>query len=184
MADSGRWQIEPHAHDGHTRVALDAFGHTGPFYAARRYTHSEGRESFADYEERVTSDVFAAQDTLEEQGFEPHAFAVPYGDYGQLGANDPRIAPFMSDFLGRQFEAVFIEDERNDPPYTRPTGPAERYRVHRQTTTDQIYVWLRDNSPEAIERRAKARRATARRAAARRAERRREGGRRKSGRAR
>jgi hypothetical protein len=75
----------------------------------------------------------------------------------------------MRDFLGRQFEAVFVEDERNAPGYTRPWGVAERYRIHSETTTDRLYVWLRDNSPEWIERRAKPRRAQARRAKGRRA---------------
>jgi peptidoglycan/xylan/chitin deacetylase (PgdA/CDA1 family) len=163
MSDSRRWEVQPQAHEGHIRVALDARGHTGPFYAARRFTRSEGRESFAGYEQRVTSDVFAAKEAVEEQGFAPRAFAVPYGDYGQRSGNDPRIAPFMRDFLGRQFEAVFVEDERNAPGYSRPWGVAERYRVHRETTTDRLYVWLRDNSPEWLERRAKARRAQARR---------------------
>jgi peptidoglycan/xylan/chitin deacetylase (PgdA/CDA1 family) len=158
MSDSRRWDIQPQADQGHARVALDASGHTAPFYAARRFTKSEGRESFADYEQRVSSDVFAAKEAVGEQGFEARAFAIPYGDYGQLTGNDARIAPFMRDFLGRQFEAVFIEDERNAPGYTGPTGPAERYRVHRETTTDRLYVWLRDNSPEWIERRASARR--------------------------
>jgi peptidoglycan/xylan/chitin deacetylase (PgdA/CDA1 family) len=165
MSDSRRWEVQPQAHEGHIRVALDAGGNTGPFYAARRFTHSEGLESFADYEQRVTSDVFAAKEAVEEQGFAPLAFAVPYGDYGQIGANDPRIAPFMRDFLGRQFEAVFVDDERNAPGYTKPWGAAERYRVHSETTTDRLYVWLRDNSPEWIERRAEERRAESRRTA-------------------
>ena len=163
MSDSRRWEVQPQAHEGHIRVALDARGRTGPFYAARRFTRSEGRESFASYEQRVTSDVFAAKEAVEEHGFAAHAFAVPYGDYGQHSGNDPRIASFMRDFLGRQFETVFVEDERNAPGYSRPWGVAERYRVHRETTTDRLYVWLRDNSPEWLERRAKARRAQARR---------------------
>lgn len=170
MSDSGRWDVQPQAHEGHIRLALDARGNTGPFYAARRFTRSEGRESFAEYEQRVTSDVFTAKEEVEEQGFAAHAFAVPYGDYGQRSANDPRIAPFMREFLGRQFEAVFIQDERNAPGYTGPSGEAERYQVHSETTTDRLYVWLRDNSPEWVERRAKVRRAKARRAKTRRAD--------------
>jgi peptidoglycan/xylan/chitin deacetylase (PgdA/CDA1 family) len=170
MWDSRRWDVQPQAHEGHIRVALDARGHTAPFYAARRFTHSEGRESFADYEQRVTSDVFAAKEAVEEQGFVPRAFAVPYGDYGQRSGNDPRIAPFMREFLGRQFQAVFVQDERNAPGYTRPSGVAERYQVHSETTTDRLYIWLRDNSPEWLERRAEARRAAARRTNGRRAD--------------
>jgi hypothetical protein len=164
MADSGRWDVQPHADKGHVRVAYDRRGRTAPFYAVRRYTHSGGREDFADYEERVTSDVFAARDALKDQGFEPLAFAVPYGDYGQRSGGDRRIPSFMGEFLRRLFGAVFVEDERNAPDYSRPTGMAARYEVHSATTADQLYMWLRDHSPEGIARQAARRRAERQRA--------------------
>ena len=147
MRDSGRWDVEPQAHAGDARVAYDARGDTAPFYSVRRYTRSDGQETFAEFERRVTSDVFRAQDEMHDHGFAPAAFAVPFGDYGQRNAGDPEIAPFMRGLLARQFGAYFVDDERNAPGYTTPLGDAERFEVGAQTTTDRLYMWLRDHRP-------------------------------------
>ena len=148
MSASGRWDVQAHAHDGHSKVAVDASGRTGPFYGVRRWTRSAGRESLADYEARVTSDVFAVRDALEEQGFESHAFAVPYGDYGQRSANDPRIPQLFSSLIERQFGTYFIQDGDNDPSYSRPgSGAAPRYEVHTSTTLRGLDGWLRRHHP-------------------------------------
>ena len=152
MSDSGRWDIQPHAHRGHTKVAYGALGNTAPYYAVRRYTRSEGLESFADYEQRVSQDLFDVRERMVDQGFEPHAFAVPYGNYGQRETNDPAIARYMRALIERQFGVYFVQDERNDPGYAGATGEPERYEVHSETTTDRLYMWLRDNSPGAAPR--------------------------------
>ena len=149
MRDSERWDVQPQAHEGNVKVAYDSAGSTAPFYAVRRYTESEGRESFADYEQRVTSDVFEAKAQMEEQGFSPIAFAVPFGDYGQRQSSDPAVAPFMRGLVTRQFAAWFVDDERNAPGYTTPGADAERLQVHSELTTDRLYMWLRDNAPSA-----------------------------------
>lgn len=147
MDDSGRWDIQPHAHEGHAKVAYGSLGNTAPFYAVRRYTESKGLETFADYERRVSEDIFAARDRMIEQGFEPRAFAVPYGNYGQRESNDPTIAPYLKALLERQFGVYFVQDEENDPEYAGRWGEAVRYEVHSETTTDRLYMWLRDHSP-------------------------------------
>lgn len=147
MRGSGRWDVEPHAHRGNSRVAAGPSGATAPFYAVRRYTKSGGQESFADFERRVTTDLFRAREEMIDHGFEPHAIAIPDGDYGQRAGNDPAIEPFMRDLLTRQFGVLFASDERNDPDYTRPFGDAERYELHSDTTTDRLYMWLRDHAP-------------------------------------
>ena len=149
MEDSGRWDVQPQAHRGHGTVAYDQLGSTAPYYAVRRYTRSEGLESFADYERRVTEDVFAAGERLRDQGFDPRAFAVPHGDYGQRITNDPAIAPFMRDLLGRQFGTYFTRHERNEPGYATRDAEPQRLVVHEGTTTDRLYMWLRDQSPGA-----------------------------------
>ena len=64
-------------------------------------------------------------------GFDAVAFSVPYGNYGQLGTNDARIAAFMRTLLAAQFPAVLA-------------GPgANRYLVDGTTTADDLYRWLR-----------------------------------------
>jgi peptidoglycan/xylan/chitin deacetylase (PgdA/CDA1 family) len=147
MEDSGRWGIEPHAHEGHSKVVYGSHGNSLPYYAVRRYTRSEGLETFADYERRVSEDLFAVREKMLDQGFEPHAFAVPYGNYGQRETNDPGIAPYMRALMQRQFGVYFVQDEENDPDYAGRTGEAARFEVHSDTTTDRLYMWLRDHSP-------------------------------------
>jgi hypothetical protein len=149
MARSGRWDVQPMAHAGHRLIARNAQGETGPFYAFRRWTRSDGLESFADYERRVAGDVFRVRTIMEDHALAARAVAVPYGNYGQVATNDPRIEGWMLELLRRQFGTVFVQDERNDPRYTRAGGTPARYEVHGATTTDQLYVWLRDHSPAA-----------------------------------
>ena len=155
MAASGRWDVQPMAHAGHRLIAQNAAGATGPFYAVRRYTRSEGLEPFADYERRVASDVFRARSIMEDHALPPHAVAVPYGNYGQVSSNDPRIEAYMGGLLRRQFGVVLLQDAANDPGYTRRGAPAVRYEVNSKTTADRLYMWLRDHSP-AAEREARA----------------------------
>lgn len=149
MADSGRWEVEPQGHDGARRVAYDELGSTAPFYAVRRYTRSDGLESFADYERRVTGDLFAVAERMRDQGFATHALALPDGEYGQARTNDPAIAPFMRALLARQFGVYFARHQRNEPDYARALGEPQRLELHAGTTTDRLYMWLRDHSPGA-----------------------------------
>ena len=139
MAESGRWDIQPGAHEGGRNIAVDALGTMGPFYANLRYTRSEGRETPAEFEKRVTLDVFAAKEELERQGFESGAFAVPSGDRP--------LPPFVSELLRRQFAVFFVLDERNQGGYTTPFSRAVRFGVNSTITTDRLYMWLRDNAP-------------------------------------
>ena len=176
MVAAKRWDVQPMAHSGHRLIAYNAQGDTGPYYAVRRFTRSEGLESFADYERRVAGDLFSLRTVMDEHALPARTIAVPYGNYGQVSTNDPRIEGYMRALLARQFGTVFVQDQANAPAYTRPGDPAERYEVNSETTTDQLYVWLRDHSPAAerdreaarerraarIRRAAQARRVTAR----------------------
>ena len=155
MEDSGRWDLQEHAGDGHRQVAYDAAGRTGPFYAFRRYTESSGLETLAQWEQRVTTDVFAGRAALAARlkRFQPWTFAVPYSNYGQRATNDSRIPALMRTFLRRQYEAVFVQDERNNPAYTTRAshrGDVERFEVHTDTSVDDVYRWLRDQAPMTV----------------------------------
>ena len=154
MEDSGRWDLQEHAHKGHVLVNYDSAGNTGPFYAFRRLTRSRGLESIAGWEQRVTSDIFAGREALAEHlpHFRPLTFAVPYGNYGQRATNDPRIPQIMRAFLTRQYEAVFVQKVGNQPRYTSQRshhGEAVRFEVHTDTSVDDVFRWLRDQAPVA-----------------------------------
>jgi hypothetical protein len=147
MEDSGRWDIEPHAHGGHTRITVDADGTQAPFYAALRYTRSEGRETLAAWEARVSGDLFAVRDRFAVQGITPHVFAVPYSDYGQIAGNDPEIPALLTSLLTRQFGSFFITADGRGSDLTVPgTGPAERYPIRQGLTLDRLDGWLRQQS--------------------------------------
>jgi hypothetical protein len=150
MMKSGRWDVQEHAGIGHVNVRYDAAGHKGPAYAYRQYTPGEGLESFAEFKSRVRHDILWAKRTMTEQlpGFSPLTFAVPFGNYGQDGdTNDKRIAPFMQNLLARHFHAVFMT---RPAVYTTPQSTRSRLgriEVHSDTSTDDLYRWLRDRMP-------------------------------------
>jgi len=146
MHDSGRWDIQPHAHDGHRLITTDPAGDSGPFYSNLAYTRSDGFETFATYSQRVATDVYEVKDDFKAQGISSNTFAVPFGDHGQ-SANDPRVEKFLDELLATQFRVTFIQADGNDPRYTRPTGPAYRYELFTATTTDMLHRWLVHHDP-------------------------------------
>ena len=146
MQDSGRWDIQPHAHDGHRLITIDPQGDTAPFYAARAYTRSEGFESFAAYTQRVATDIYALKDDFKAQGLGSETFAVPFGDHGQ-SSKDPRVEQFLDELFATQFRLAFIQADGNDPRYTRPTGPAYRYELFTATSADALHRWLVRHDP-------------------------------------
>lgn len=150
MRRSGRWDVQPQGFDALGKIT-SAEGEMSPFYAARRFLASTGREPFAAYEQRVTEDVFKTRELMLDQGIDAPTFAVPYGDYGQLSGNDERIAPFMADLLTRQFGTFFVQAANNEASYSKPgRGVAERFQVHTDTTLETLYGWLRRNHPATL----------------------------------
>ena len=148
MAASGRWDIEPHAHEGHQKLTVAPDGTQAPFYAARKYTRSGGMETLQEWEARVATDLFTVNERFEDQGLTPHVFAVPFGDYGQRDGNDPAIPELLTSLLTRQFGSYFIQTPESDPGFTVPgTGAAQRYVMRTDTTPDSLYAWLRKHSP-------------------------------------
>jgi hypothetical protein len=146
MVKSGRWDVEPRAHAGATKITVSAAGRQAPFYAARRFTRSTGQESLPAWESRVSADLFAVRDRFAAQGMTPHAFAVPFSDYGQVAGDDPAIRALLSALLTRQFGSFFVQDSR-DPGFSNPgSGVSSRFVMRADTTLDQLYGWLSKHS--------------------------------------
>jgi hypothetical protein len=149
MVQSGRWDVEPHAHLGASKVTISADGTQAPYYAAKRFTRSGGEESIQDWEARTSEDLFAVRERFANQGMEPHVLAVPYGDYGQRSTNDVQIPRLLTDLLTRQFGSFFVQDQ-SDPGFTQPgSGATERFVMRTGTNLDQLYGWLREHSAPA-----------------------------------
>lgn len=147
MEDSGRWDVQAEGTHSDAQVAVGATGAMGPAYAFRRYTESGGIETYAEWQQRVTRDLFKARKALVDQGFAPAALAVPGGDYGQNATNDPRIPGYVRGLINSQFGVAFVRGIANYPAYTRRNGPAARYELGRTTTADNLYNWLRAKHP-------------------------------------
>ncbi len=135
MQASGRWELQLHSGEGHQQIRYgpgdDDFG---PYYAYLK----EG-ESFEEWQERVRSDIEWGERTLAKHvpGYEPYAFALPYGSYGQDGTNDPRIPPDLLGFLTSRFDVVFTQDVNAlaKPGAEQPLG---RIQVLRATTGGEL----------------------------------------------
>ncbi|HWK29834.1 MAG TPA: polysaccharide deacetylase family protein [Solirubrobacter sp.] len=142
MRASGRWDVEPAAHDGRRTITVDRSGRQAPFYTARRYTRSAGLETRAGWERRVAGDLFAVRDRFARQGIAPHVLALPYGDVGRRTANDPALPGLLSALLTRQFGNWFTQAA--DPPFTtHGTGEAKRFQVDPGTGLGDVYRWLK-----------------------------------------
>jgi peptidoglycan/xylan/chitin deacetylase (PgdA/CDA1 family) len=137
VQDSGRWQLQLHSGEGHQQIEY-APGEYGPFY-----TYEEAGEDFDGWRERVRSDIEWGQETLSDHvgGYEPLAFAPPYGNYGQDGTNDERIPDDFLGFLTERYDAVFTQDvnARARPGADQPLG---RIQVTRATAGGDLYEKL------------------------------------------
>ena len=150
-AASEQWDIQLHAFAGHVDIDVgresDGGIVTGPFYGSREYDpESKTLEPPLGWFVRATMDIMTGIETMKANvpGFRPTAFAVPYGDYGQISSNDPAIARTMREFLNNNFDAWFTQPTSH-PPFAHPsatTREAWRYEIRIGTTANDIVAWL------------------------------------------
>jgi hypothetical protein len=146
MAAGGRWDVQEHAHAGHVRIPTGPGGRTGPYYANLIYRNGT-REWFSVFKRRVTSDILAGRSLLASQvpGFEPLAFAVPYGNYGQQSSNYAPIPAWLASWLTRAFNVVFVQDHA---VYNLPGNQiGQRYAIRASTTAGALLEWLAEALP-------------------------------------
>ena len=146
MAAGGRWDLQEHAHAGHTLIPTGPGRRTGPYYANLIYRNG-ARERFSAFKRRVSSDILAGRRLMALQipGFEPLAFAVPYSDYGQKRTNYAPIPAWESGWLQRAFKVFFVQDHR---VYNLPGNQiGQRYGVRASTTAETLHAWLRQALP-------------------------------------
>jgi hypothetical protein len=146
MAAGERWDLQEHAHAGHVRIPIGPGRRTGPYYANLIYRNG-ARERFSAFKRRVSSDILTGRRLMASQipGFEPLAFAVPYGDYGQQRTNYAPIPGWESGWLRSTFKSFFVQDHRT---YNLPGNPiGQRYGVHASTTAGSLHAWLRQALP-------------------------------------
>ncbi len=91
MEETGRWDVQSHGRDSHDWYLISQDGSVGHFFSNLLWLEGEGRnESDEEFEKRIEYDLRKSQEDLESAlGKEVRAFAYPFGDFGQDGANHP-----------------------------------------------------------------------------------------------
>ena len=105
---SGDWEIQLEAGTGkHLMRWGPSARDVGSFY-----TYRGTDEVVFGWRERVFGDLAWGERMLKYRihGYEPLAFAPAYGNYGQLGTNDPRIPRLLLPRLLGSFPLVFVQD--------------------------------------------------------------------------
>jgi peptidoglycan/xylan/chitin deacetylase (PgdA/CDA1 family) len=152
MQSSERWELQLHSGRGHRniRYGTDSERDVGPYYAYR--DARPGREeTFADYTQRVTRDLAWGERELRRQipGYRPLAFAPPYGNFGQLSTNDPRIPRFFLRLLKEQAPLVFLQQPAR---YARPRDVlVPRFQLTRRTSGGELRAWFAENASDPAE---------------------------------
>jgi hypothetical protein len=146
MAASGRWSLQEHAHAGHVLIPTGPGGATGPYYANLLYRNG-ARETFTAFKRRVTSDILTGRERMASHipGFQPLAFAVPYGNYGQGPTNYAPIPAWERGWLQTAFKVIFVQDRR---VYNLPGNAiGQRYGIRAGTTAATLEAWLAKQLP-------------------------------------
>jgi hypothetical protein len=140
-AATGRWDLQEHANAGHVLIPTGPRGQTGPYYANLLYQNG-ARETFTAFKRRVTNDILIGRRLMAASipGFEPLAFALPYGSYGQYRTNYAPIPGWESGWLRSAFKTFFVQDRRI---YNLPGNPiGQRYGIRASTTAATLRQWL------------------------------------------
>ena len=125
---SGDWEIQLEAGTGkHLMQWGPSRRDVGSFY-----TYRGTDEVVFGWRERVFGDLAWGERMLKYRihGYAPLAFAPAYGNYGQIGTNDPRIPRLLLPRLLGSFPLVFVQDR--SPFATRGAGtsaPVGRLQV-------------------------------------------------------
>jgi hypothetical protein len=117
---SGRWEVQLEAGTGkHLMQWGPSPRDVGSFYAYRGTD-----EVVFGWRERVFGDLSwgERQLTYRVRGYKPLAFAPAYGNYGQIGTNDPRIPRLLLARLLSSFPLVLVQDR--SPFAVRGAGTA------------------------------------------------------------
>jgi len=78
-------------------------------------------------------------------GYQPLAFAVPFGDYGQFHTNDSSIPTELAAYLSGHFR-VFFTQPHPDPDFSTPGKEPWRYTIRSSTTAPELYAWLAEHA--------------------------------------
>ncbi len=109
MTESGRWDIQVHAKNGHNLYKIDESGLVGHFYSNRLWLDEYGRlETQQEFTARIRQDMSEAKNELEsELGIKSIGFAFPFGDFGQQ--NFPGIQRIVLETVESLYSLAFYQ---------------------------------------------------------------------------
>jgi hypothetical protein len=140
---SGRWETQLHAGRGHHNIVYDAAGTTGPFYANRILD----KEDVGAWQRRVVNDLTWGDAQLAQHvpSYRRLSFAPPYGNFGQLATDDPRIPELLGDWLHARFGLIFVQDPAQYARQGETVVP--RLQITRKMTGGDVHAWLDQELP-------------------------------------
>ncbi len=108
MADSGRWEIQGHAKEGHFPILIDSNGTLGHFFTNKMWLRGESRlETNEEFRERIKEDLVGAKEDIESAlGNEVYSFAFPFGDMGEESANFPKAKSYLIEETARTYSLI------------------------------------------------------------------------------
>ena len=124
MKESGRWDIEAHAYEGHTEVDTDASGTRGQFFASRKWLSDQNRSETTDeYRARVWDDLLRAREDLKGSlGLNPIAVAYPFGDFGQQNKRFPEARNILQQTTRSLFSMGFYQVRGESFSWNHPSS--------------------------------------------------------------
>lgn len=136
MEDSGRWDIQVHAGEGHTRIDGNR-----PYYGAL-----ESGESLDEFTTRVGDDLDGARSRLARAVGDDglgDLFAVPYSDYGQSPGGDAVVAMLSLQAMTQRFTGVFVQSSTVEPVTRGQSGLLSRFEPTRDINANDLLRTLR-----------------------------------------
>lgn len=150
--DSGRWEMGCHAHLGHRKVAIDAEGHEGLFFADRQWLPDKGRaETEDEFRQRLDQDYQICREEIEKNipGSHVVGYAYPFGDFGQRRFNnEPNAVKINLELVNKYYQAAFVEDPFGPATPATPHALFPRYEMPLDSKGVDLLRLLETNDPK------------------------------------
>jgi hypothetical protein len=109
MADSGRWDLQPHAWNGHGMVKVDIAGNSGHFFSNKKWLGNRLETDF-EYRARIAKDMAIAKTDMEKTfNTKAVSFAFPFGDYGDGSKDYPEAEKVVLDVASSLYPIGFYQ---------------------------------------------------------------------------
>lgn len=111
MKNSGHWELQFHAKDGHTPYRIGMNGEQGRFYPNKLWLNDQNRlETIVEYKKRIKEEITNGKADLEKLTEEDTiSYAFPFGDYGQNYSNFPEATDVLLAEINDVFPMVFYQ---------------------------------------------------------------------------